>query len=137
MLRRRVFAGALWRFAELVQIIHPKKIRAFFEHLLPAFRSIAERPEELIHEKLPDYYDMIFRVFGPSINDKETKVRSIEEEEIFIVQLDVSLFLGTFSRVFSEYVSRIRLDSSIVRCLFDRHLSALSASVAQRTLFDQ
>lgn len=71
----RSFLGALWRFAELVQVIHPKKIRVFYEHLQVAFQTIAQRPEELIHEKLADYYELIFRVFGPSINDKEVKVR--------------------------------------------------------------
>ena len=66
--------GALWRFAEFTTFIQGKKIRAYFEHLFPIFCSIANRNEETLHEKLPDAYDLIFRVFGRSMNDQETKV---------------------------------------------------------------
>ena len=70
--------GALWRFAELASIIHAKKIRPFFEHLSNAFCTIAARPEDIVHEKLSDYYELIFRILGRSINDKEIKVKSIK-----------------------------------------------------------
>ncbi|CAF1277551.1 unnamed protein product [Adineta ricciae] len=69
----RALKGALWRFAELANVIHARKIRPFFEHLSAAFSSIAARPEDIVHEKLADYYDMIFRILGQSINDKEIK----------------------------------------------------------------
>ncbi|CAF0772812.1 unnamed protein product [Didymodactylos carnosus] len=69
----RALKGALWRFSELAAIIHPKKIRPFLEHLYISFCSIASRTEELLYEKLPDYYQMIFRTLGKSMNDKEVK----------------------------------------------------------------
>jgi hypothetical protein len=69
-----ILSGALWRFAELANVIHPKKIRPFFEHLSTAFCSIAARPEDIVHDKLPEYYELIFRILGRSINDKEIKV---------------------------------------------------------------
>jgi len=68
------FSGALWRFAELANVIHAKKIRPFFEHLSTAFSTIAARPEDIVHDKLPEYYELIFRILGRSINDKEIKV---------------------------------------------------------------
>ena len=68
------YAGALWRFAEMASVIHAKKIRPFFEHLFAAFCTIATRPEDIVHDKLPDYYERIFRILGQSINDKELKV---------------------------------------------------------------
>ena len=71
---RETCLGALWRFAELANVIHPKKIRAYFEHLFAAFCSIAARPEDIVHDKLADYYELIFRILGPSIGDKEIKV---------------------------------------------------------------
>ena len=70
-----MFTGALWRFAELASVIHAKKIRPFFEHLFAAFCSIAARPEDLVHDKLPEYYELIFRSLGRSVTDKEIKVR--------------------------------------------------------------
>ncbi|CAF5101850.1 unnamed protein product [Rotaria sp. Silwood1] len=72
----RALKGALWRFAELANVIHPKKIRPFFEHLSAAFCSIAVRSEDIVHEKLSEYYELIFRIIGRSINDKEIKVRT-------------------------------------------------------------
>ncbi|CAM2712576.1 unnamed protein product [Rotaria socialis] len=69
----RALKGALWRFAELADVIHPKKIRPFFEHLSLSFCSIAARSEDIVHEKLSDYYELIFRIIGRSINDKEIK----------------------------------------------------------------
>ncbi|CAF0989463.1 unnamed protein product [Didymodactylos carnosus] len=69
----RALKGALWRFSELASVIHPKKIRLFLEHLYVAFCSIALRTEELLYEKLPDYYQMIFRTLGKSMNEKEVK----------------------------------------------------------------
>ncbi|CAF3598174.1 unnamed protein product [Adineta steineri] len=69
----RALKGALWRFAELANVIHAKKIRPFFDHLFGAFCSIAARSEDIVHEKLPEYYELIFRVLGRSINDKEIK----------------------------------------------------------------
>ena len=51
-------------------------IRRRFEHLFAAFCSIAARPEDIVHDKLADYYELIFRVLGRSINDKEIKVSS-------------------------------------------------------------
>ncbi len=74
----RALKGALWRFAELANIIHAKKIRPFFEHLSAAFCTIATRPEDIVHEKLPDYYELIFRILGRSINDKEIKVSGLK-----------------------------------------------------------
>ncbi len=70
----KFFSGALWRFAELANVIHAKKIRPFFEHLSTAFSTIAARPEDIVHDKLPEYYELIFRILGRSINDKEIKV---------------------------------------------------------------
>ena len=49
-----ICSGALRRFAELANVIHPKTIRAFFEHLFAAFCSIAARPEDIVHDKLAD-----------------------------------------------------------------------------------
>ena len=53
-------------------------IRRRFEHLFAAFCSIAARPEaeDIAHDKLADQYELIFRVLGRSINDKEIKVSS-------------------------------------------------------------
>ncbi|CAF2804314.1 unnamed protein product [Rotaria sp. Silwood2] len=69
----RALKGSLWRFAELANVIHPKKIRPFFEHLSAAFCSTAARSEDIVHEKLSEYYELIFRILGRSINDKEIK----------------------------------------------------------------
>lgn len=70
--------GALSRFAELSALIFPKKARMFVEHMLPSFCSIATRSEEMLYEKLPDSFDLIFRVLGRSMNDQEIKVRRRE-----------------------------------------------------------
>ncbi|CAF1297667.1 unnamed protein product [Rotaria sp. Silwood1] len=56
-----------------VNVIYPKKIRSFFEHLSAAFCSIAAHSEDIVHKKLLEYYELICRILGRLINDKEIK----------------------------------------------------------------
>ncbi|CAF4303649.1 unnamed protein product [Rotaria sp. Silwood2] len=52
-------------------VIHPKKIRPFSELLSAVFCSIAACSEDIVHEKLSEYYELIFRILDRLINDKE------------------------------------------------------------------
>lgn len=102
-----VTLGALWRFAELANVIHAKKIRAFFEHLSPAFSSIATRSEDIVHEKLAEYYELIFRILGRSINDKEIKVIADRAKDVLLFKSSILFFFlpqGTLHGLSSEYV---------------------------------
>ncbi len=87
----QIFSGALWRFAELANVIHAKKIRPFFEHLSTAFSTIAARPEDIVHDKLPEYYELIFRILGRSINDKEIKVSHSQDSRSTLINNEFEL----------------------------------------------
>lgn len=106
-IERKFSLGALWRFAELANIIHPKKIRPFFEHLSAAFCSIATRSEDIVHEKLADYYEFIFRILGRSINDKEIKVKEIH--------LLFGCTIASFQELFTAYLANMSHESALIR----------------------
>ncbi|XP_076831790.1 huntingtin isoform X3 [Brachyhypopomus gauderio] len=70
----RSLRAALWKFAELAQLVRPQKCRPYLVNLLPCLTRITKRQEETVQETLASSIPKIMAALGHFANDGEIKV---------------------------------------------------------------
>ncbi|XP_024941677.1 huntingtin isoform X2 [Cephus cinctus] len=69
----RSLRAALWRFAQLSEVIRPVKGKAYVSNLIPCIVAIAQRKEESVIETLANTLPLILKTLGAFTTDNDIK----------------------------------------------------------------